>query len=150
MSAPAVLAPVPASPVQDDAAIVAEHLTRRFGTVTALDDGLYAACDARFLAMLEVGALDEVRALLARGLPASLPVMKAIGVAELGAVLAGRSTLAAATAAAQQATRNYAKRQRTWFRHQMIANQAIETKLSESTTAEIFSKIRHFVLTHRY
>jgi tRNA dimethylallyltransferase len=110
---------------------------------------LYAACDARFTAMLAAGAIEEVRTLLARGLPSSRPVMKAIGVAELGAVLAGRMTLAAATAKAQQATRNYAKRQRTWFRHQMIADQTTETKLSESTVAGIFAKIRHFVLTHR-
>jgi tRNA dimethylallyltransferase len=110
---------------------------------------LYAACDARFSAMLAAGAIEEVRALLARGLPSGRPVMKAIGVAELGAVLAGRMTLEAATAATQQATRNYAKRQCTWFRHQMIADQTVETKLSESVMAGIFAKIRHFVLTHR-
>ncbi|MGF1627128.1 MAG: tRNA (adenosine(37)-N6)-dimethylallyltransferase MiaA [Alphaproteobacteria bacterium] len=110
---------------------------------------LYAACDARFVAMVEQGALDEVQALLARGLSANRPVMKAIGVAELSAVLAGRMELQAALAAAQQATRNYAKRQSTWFRNQMIAQEVVYTQLSESMRADIFSKIRHFVLTHR-
>jgi tRNA dimethylallyltransferase len=110
---------------------------------------LYAACDARFAAMVAQGALDEVRALLARGLPASRPVMRAIGVAELAGVLAGRTDLEAAMAAARQATRNYAKRQCTWFRHQMIADQAIQAQFSERDEVGIFSKIRHFVLTHR-
>jgi len=79
---------------------------------------LYAACDARVLRMLEDGALDEVRALTARGLDPALPAMKAVGVRELAAHLAGETTLAEASAAMQQATRNYAKRQMTWFRNQ--------------------------------
>lgn len=79
---------------------------------------LYAACDARVLTMLETGALDEVRALTARRLAPALPAMKAVGVRELTAHLAGETTLAEATAAMQQATRNYAKRQLTWFRNQ--------------------------------
>lgn len=83
---------------------------------------LYARCDARFAEMLERGALDEVRALLARHLPADLPVMRAIGVPELAAHLAGALPLAEALAAGQQATRRYAKRQYTWFRHQSPAD----------------------------
>jgi len=79
---------------------------------------LYAACDARVLRMLDDGALDEVRALTARGLDPALPAMKAVGVRELSAHLAGRMTLAESTSAMQQATRNYAKRQLTWFRNQ--------------------------------
>jgi tRNA dimethylallyltransferase len=80
---------------------------------------LRAACDRRFAAMLDRGALAEVEALLALGLDPSLPAMKAVGVRELGAYLAGRMTLAHAIRDAQAATRQYAKRQQTWFRHQM-------------------------------
>src|SRR5260370_35229097 len=69
--------------------------------------------------MMERGALAEAKALLARGLDPALPAMKAVGVPELASLLAGRSSRQAAIAAAQQATRRYAKRQYTWFRHQM-------------------------------
>ncbi|TPW03410.1 MAG: tRNA dimethylallyltransferase [bacterium] len=79
---------------------------------------LYANCDLRVAQMVEAGALDEVRALVARGLDPALPAMKAVGVRELGAHLAGETTLAAAVEATRQATRNYAKRQLTWFRNQ--------------------------------
>jgi tRNA dimethylallyltransferase len=79
---------------------------------------LYARCDARFTAMVAAGAVDEVRALLARGLPADRPVLKAVGVPPLSAYLDGEITLDAAVAAAQQDTRNYAKRQTTWFANQ--------------------------------
>lgn len=79
---------------------------------------LYAACDARVDAMIAAGALDEVRTLMARGLDPALPAMKAVGVRELAAYLAGVTTLADATDAMKQATRNYAKRQLTWFRNQ--------------------------------
>lgn len=79
---------------------------------------LYARCDARVAHMVEAGALDEVRALVARGLDPALPAMKAVGVREFAAHLAGETTLAAAVEATRQATRNYAKRQLTWFRNQ--------------------------------
>jgi len=79
---------------------------------------LYAACDARVARMVEAGALDEVRALMARGLDPALPAMKAVGVREFAAHLAGETTLEAAVEATRQATRNYAKRQLTWFRNQ--------------------------------
>lgn len=79
---------------------------------------LYARCDARFAAMLEGGAVEEVASLLARNLSPALPVMRAIGVAEIARMLGGTSTREKALAAGQQATRNYAKRQYTWLRHQ--------------------------------
>ncbi len=79
---------------------------------------LYANCDRRVAQMVEVGALDEVRTLVARGLDPALPAMKAVGVREFTAHLAGETTLAAAVEATRQATRNYAKRQLTWFRNQ--------------------------------
>jgi tRNA dimethylallyltransferase len=81
---------------------------------------LYDACNGRFLAMLAAGALDEVRRLDALALPPDLPALKALGVPALRRHLAGELDLAQAVALAQQATRNYAKRQVTWFRHQMI------------------------------
>ena len=91
------------------------------GVVTDLPvPELYARCDARVDTMLAQGAAGEVAALLARRLDPALPVMRAIGVAELGSVLSGRCTLEAATLALKQATRNFAKRQRTWFRHQPL------------------------------
>jgi len=81
-------------------------------------EALYANCDLRVADMVEAGALDEVRALMARGLDPALPAMKAVGVREFAAHLTGEMTLAAAVEATRQATRNYAKRQLTWFRNQ--------------------------------
>ena len=79
---------------------------------------LYARCDARLAAMIAAGVLDEVAALVARGLSPALPAMKAVGLRELAAHVTGETTLPQAVALAQQATRRYAKRQLTWFRHQ--------------------------------
>jgi len=79
---------------------------------------LYARCDERFERMFESGAVEEVKALLDRGLDASLPAMRAIGVREIASYLSGNATREQAVATGQQATRNYAKRQYTWFAHQ--------------------------------
>jgi tRNA dimethylallyltransferase len=79
---------------------------------------LYANCDLRVTQMIEQGALDEVRALLNRHLDPALPAMKAVGVRELAAHLSGETTPGDAIDATRQATRNYAKRQLTWFRNQ--------------------------------
>lgn len=79
---------------------------------------LYARCDARLAAMLDAGALEEVRGLLARGLDPALPVMKALGVPEFAEAVRGEAGLEEALAAARQSTRRYAKRQATWFRNQ--------------------------------
>jgi len=81
-------------------------------------DWLFERCDRRFAAMLDSGAVEEVEALLARGLDADLPVMRAIGVPEIAGFLQGSLTRAAALEAGQLATRQYAKRQYTWFRNQ--------------------------------
>ena len=64
------------------------------------------------------GAVEEVEALLARGLSPDLPVMRAIGVPEIAGHLCGEWPLDEAVVRGQQATRNYAKRQYTWFRRQ--------------------------------
>jgi len=79
---------------------------------------LNVRCDARFAAMIERGAVEEVSTLLARGLDPALPVMRAIGVREIAAWLAGETSRDVAIAAGQLATRQYAKRQYTWLRHQ--------------------------------
>jgi tRNA dimethylallyltransferase len=80
---------------------------------------LRARIDRRFEAMVEAGALDEVRALADRGLDPALPIMRAHGVPGLLAHLRGEMSLAEAIAKGQADTRAYAKRQVTWFRHQM-------------------------------
>lgn len=79
---------------------------------------LYERCDDRFEAMIEHGAIAEVDALLSRDLDPALPVMRAIGVREIAAFLRGKTSREAMLAAGKQATRNYAKRQYTWFAHQ--------------------------------
>jgi tRNA dimethylallyltransferase len=79
---------------------------------------LYARCDERLVRMVETGALGEAAALTARGLDPRLPVMKAVALRELASAAAGEIALPAALEAAQTATRRYAKRQMTWFRHQ--------------------------------
>ncbi|MEO6580706.1 MAG: tRNA (adenosine(37)-N6)-dimethylallyltransferase MiaA [Sphingomicrobium sp.] len=75
---------------------------------------LYQRCDQRFATMINQGAVAEVRRLLARALDPNLPVMRAIGVAEI----AGGGDLQAIIALGQQSTRRYAKRQYTWFANQ--------------------------------
>lgn len=93
---------------------------------------LYARCDARVDRMVEEGALEEVAALVARGLDPDLPVMRAIGVEPFAQTLAGTLPLAEAIAQVKRATRNYAKRQRTWLRHQLTRQEdhhAQETSL---------------------
>ena len=110
-------------------------------------DALYENCDRRLEAMLEQGALAEVEALMKRGLDPALPAMKALGVAEFAAHLRGEIGLDAALAAAQQATRRYAKRQVTWFRHQLIPQMTIDEKLSASLAQKIFAFIRRSLLT---
>ncbi len=80
---------------------------------------LYRRIDARFDAMLTAGALDEVRALHARRLDPLLPAMKAHGVPWLIRHLGGETTLADAAEGGKRDTRHYAKRQFTWFRHQL-------------------------------
>ncbi len=69
--------------------------------------------------MVEEGAIEEVKALLALELDPALPAMKAIGVRELGMVIDGPISLAEAQRLAAIATRQYAKRQSTWFRNQL-------------------------------
>jgi tRNA dimethylallyltransferase len=97
-------------------------------------DWLYARCDARFEAMVANGAVAEVNALLARNLDASLPVMRGIGVREIAACLSGEVDRDEMIRRGQQATRNYAKRQYTWFAHQPPAEWPRFTRAIEPAT----------------
>ena len=118
------------------------HYDSRQFAILPPRDALYAACDGRLAAMIAAGALDEVRALTALGLSPDLPIMKAVGVPELAGYLAGETDLPTATAAAQQATRRYAKRQYTWFRHQLADATILDAQLSHSFHASVCQKIR--------
>jgi tRNA dimethylallyltransferase len=81
-------------------------------------EALYRRCDERFARMLDQGAVEEVEALLARALPPLSPVMRAIGVPEIAGFLRGEWSREDALARGRLATRQYAKRQYTWFRRQ--------------------------------
>lgn len=78
---------------------------------------VYENCNKRFMNMLTAGALDEVSALITKY--PNCQYNKGIGVKELVAVLKEEQLLPEAITKSQQATRNYAKRQMTWFRHQL-------------------------------
>lgn len=79
---------------------------------------LYDRCNRRFEMMLDGGALQEIEALISRQIDPALPVMRAIGVPEIIKLLHSEMSREEAKMAASQATRNYAKRQYTWFRRQ--------------------------------
>jgi tRNA dimethylallyltransferase len=80
---------------------------------------LHQRINGRFEKMLEQGAEDEVKRLLALDLPAEMPVMKAIGVSQIAAMLKGEMSREEVLEKGSAATRQYAKRQMTWFRNQM-------------------------------
>jgi tRNA dimethylallyltransferase len=98
-----------------------------------------AAIEARFDAMLAAGALAEVEGLLRLGLSWELPVMRALGVAQLAAHLAGRIDLATASAAAKTETRQYAKRQGTWLKSKMSSWRHILAQQTERFSASDLS-----------
>jgi tRNA dimethylallyltransferase len=102
---------------------------------------LYAACDARFTAMIDQGGLAEAAALWARGLDPALPAMKAVGLLQLFAHLRGDIALGDAIAEGKRATRHYAKRQMTWFRHQMLADRVFDAAFSP----EMLRDAQHFI-----
>jgi tRNA dimethylallyltransferase len=108
-------------------------------------EALYAACDARFRAMIAGGALDEAAALGSRGLDPTLPAMKAVGVAELLRHLRGETLLDEAIEEAQRATRRYAKRQMTWFRHQMVADLVLPDLVTAQLLESLLRCSRHFI-----
>ena len=108
---------------------------------------LYARIDARLAEMVGRGALDELASLAALGLDTRLPAMKALGVGELIGHVRGEVPLEQALQRAQGATRRYAKRQMTWFRHQMAEWRWVAAQDSESFFEKIFPNICQFLLT---
>jgi tRNA dimethylallyltransferase len=112
----------------------------RFVTLLLLPERrqLYVACDARFQAMIRRGALDEARAVALYADSPGLPGLKALGLRELIACVGGQMSLEAAIAAGQQATRRYAKRQVTWFRHQLPEARQIVADLPSGQFSERF------------
>jgi tRNA dimethylallyltransferase len=93
--------------------------TARFFVIEPDRTALVGRIEKRFDQMLDKGALDEVKRLSALGLDPELPAMKAIGVRELHAAMAGEIGFPEAIERAKIATRQYSKRQTTWFRHQL-------------------------------
>jgi tRNA dimethylallyltransferase len=110
-------------------------------------EALYQACDERFQSMLDRGALGEVESLLKSAASDSAPVMRALGAQDLARHIRGEITRDEAATRARAATRQYAKRQSTWFRHQFHADYRLETKFSESLFNNFFPEIRRMLLT---
>lgn len=109
---------------------------------------LYDRCDRRFETMLDQGG-QEVAALMARKLDPALPVMRAIGVPEIADFLSGTLSRDAATAQGQTATRQYAKRQYTWFRNQPPTDwMRCASELDNVKIDELAIKLRDMALTY--
>lgn len=104
-------------------------LDGRFFTIVLAPEraALYRRIDARFDAMVEAGAVEEVAALRSLGLDPDLPAMKALGVPDFLRHLDGECDIVEAVERAKQLTRNFAKRQTTWFRNQLPADLTIGT-----------------------
>lgn len=102
---------------------------------------VYERIDNRFAAMVDGGGLAEVDALLGRHLAPDLPVMKALGVAALAALLRGEIDKETAIYQASRDTRHYAKRQMTWLRNNFISNYENNETYSHQLHQKIFSKI---------
>jgi len=90
---------------------------------------LYQWINNRFVKMIENGAIEEVKALLAQHIDPSSPILKAVGVPELKEYLQASLSLDQAIALGQQSTRRYAKRQITWFTHQVAKSNHTITKV---------------------
>ena len=104
---------------------------------------LYRRIDSRVEIMLEMGLVDEIQSLLARGIPSKCTAMQAIGYKEFVAALAGGCTIDEAAAQVQQSSRRYAKRQLTWFRRNEKINW-IKRKAGQSSD-KIFALARQLV-----
>ena len=104
---------------------------------------LYRRIDLRVDIMLRQGLVEEIRALLAEGIPAKCTAMQAIGYKEFVAALEGHCSIEEAADEVRKGSRHYAKRQLTWFRR----NKAIHwlTRTSEMTQAEILEAARQII-----
>jgi tRNA dimethylallyltransferase len=106
---------------------------------------LYASCDRRFLEFVDNGALNEAKTIRDLKLDPTLPGMKALGLLQLIDYLEGKITFDFAIAQAQQKTRNYAKRQMTWFRNQLDADYIDYSPHTGRHTSEIFRTVIKFL-----
>ena len=104
---------------------------------------LYARIDRRVEIMLEMGLLEEIKGILASGIPEKATALQAIGYKEFVDALAGRSTLASAVALVQQSSRRYGKRQLTWFRRNEKMNWII--RQPETPADEILEQARQIL-----
>lgn len=120
-----------------------------FKSVLIVPEALVSAdaIERRFRDMIAQGALDEVRALKERGLSPGLPAMRALGVSQLIDFIDEAISLDTAVDLSVVATRQFAKRQRTWFRNQFIADVLLVEKFSNNKIDKIFPKIREWLLT---
>lgn len=109
---------------------------------------LLPAIAARLAQMVERGALEEVRDLMKLNLPSDRPILRAVGFREFSSYLEGRCSQEEALAQANIASRQYAKRQKTWLRTQMRdlgkGQKIVNTQFSESFAPEILSFVRSF------
>lgn len=102
---------------------------------------LYERCNKRFEEMIQENAIEEVKQLLAENPSEDSFIMKAIGVREIRDFLSGKISKAQAISQAQQLTRNYAKRQMTWFRHRMKP----DVRIINSEIEPLLTKVLHFL-----
>ena len=103
---------------------------------------LYRRIDLRVEIMLQMGLIDEIKSLLAEGVPPRCTAMQAIGYKEFVSALEGNGTIEEAAALVQQSSRRYAKRQLTWFRRNKNMNWLIRDR------EEILSKARQLALAN--
>lgn len=111
-----------------------------FGLEDADRADLYSRIDRRVLDMVDAGLIDEINALLSRGISENATAMQAIGYKEFLDALAGKCSMEDAVARVQQASRHYAKRQLTWFRRNSAMHWLIRQQ-GEGTN-EILAKAR--------
>ena len=106
---------------------------------------LYSKCDKRFLDFVELGALEEAEALNFITASPELPASKTLGLLELIKYTKGELELSEAIDQAQRTTRRYAKRQLTWFRHQIDEDFLIQNLCCRKTVSDCFEKIVNFL-----
>jgi tRNA dimethylallyltransferase len=127
---------------------IADEIALRAVVLLPPRDWLFDRIDRRFGAMVETGAIEEVAALVARRLDPALPVMRAIGVPEIVAYLDGALDRGAMLDRGRMATRQYGKRQYTWFSRQPPAAWTIyDAQPDDEIICKIAIKLRHYALT---
>lgn len=108
-------------------------------------EDLVAACATRFAAMMAAGAMGEVQAVVQKGIPRDAPAMNALGAKELADHIEGRLNLETAVRLAETATRQYAKRQSTWFRHQFNSEITLEARYTGMQRDEVVRRVDDFL-----